>query len=401
MVGNSISSRSSSAGYRENVPKSSQLPPKRSHAKVSWVASLSKGNLQKSPDEQRRLWCNNFEMERGSTELAAESTAKFFVNWNPAASSCVSLCVISSKFSCAIQTDAEVSIPARCNAGTRRAPFKGWADFSRTSLKTMDRWGYCNHEISQVCESKRNCWRHASKVKLFQNRSTRILKGNMHAMSLDWLISSERWFRLCRLQRVTLYPLAHFTPREAMGTKWRLWMQEHCKTPLIRLAFLPMQHVHPSRNNDAWASVLIDELRWFVQLNLSLQSRETFRAIIRSDIGESVPFSTLQNRSQIYQKLTGRKLAKAQLNLQRYAHDAFFCTSSLHCCLLVCDAYLRWVATCPRKTALNKGQTKSCCRTCCSRGIWKEVNMLLWEMKWWKQTWIFIASRYVVVSSYD
>jgi hypothetical protein len=56
-----------------------------------------------------------------------------------------------------------------------------------------------------------------------------------------------------------------------------------------------------------------------MQLILLFQSKETFRAIIRSDIGETLPFSTLQNRSQIYKKLTGRKLAKAQLNLQRYA----------------------------------------------------------------------------------
>jgi hypothetical protein len=49
----------------------------------------------------------------------------------------------------------------------------------------------------------------------------------------------------------------------------------------------------------------------------SIQSKEAFRALLRSDTGQVVPFVTLLNRSQVYKKLTGRRLASAQLNLKR------------------------------------------------------------------------------------
>ena len=52
------------------------------------------------------------------------------------------------------------------------------------------------------------------------------------------------------------------------------------------------------------------------------QSRDTFRALLRREIGESIPFSTLQNRNQVYSKLTGRRLASAQRNFERYAFVA-------------------------------------------------------------------------------
>lgn len=56
----------------------------------------------------------------------------------------------------------------------------------------------------------------------------------------------------------------------------------------------------------------------FAELILPSQSKETFRALLRTDTGESVPFSTLHNRSQVYSKLTGRRMASARLNLERY-----------------------------------------------------------------------------------
>jgi hypothetical protein len=61
----------------------------------------------------------------------------------------------------------------------------------------------------------------------------------------------------------------------------------------------------------------------FIELTKLLQSKETFRSLLRSDVGEAIPFSTLHNRSQVYKKLTGRKLANAQLNLEKY--DLAFC----------------------------------------------------------------------------
>jgi len=41
--------------------------------------------------------------------------------------------------------------------------------------------------------------------------------------------------------------------------------------------------------------------------------------LLRREVGESIPFSTLQNRNQVYTKLTGRKLASAQRNFEKYA----------------------------------------------------------------------------------
>ncbi len=60
----------------------------------------------------------------------------------------------------------------------------------------------------------------------------------------------------------------------------------------------------------------------FVSLMHWSQSRDTFRALLRREIGESIPFSTLQNRNQVYSKLTGRRLACAQRNMERYAFVA-------------------------------------------------------------------------------
>jgi hypothetical protein len=77
--------------------------------------------------------------------------------------------------------------------------------------------------------------------------------------------------------------------------------------------------------------VLMKTHNHFFALMLSSQSKETFRALLRSDIGESVPFSTLHNRSQVYNKITGRRLASARLNYEKYVPDALLCRLNFLC----------------------------------------------------------------------
>ena len=78
----------------------------------------------------------------------------------------------------------------------------------------------------------------------------------------------------------------------------------------------------------------------FIELTILLQSKETFRSLLRSDVGEAIPFSTLHNRSQVYKKLTGRKLANAQLNLEKYDF-AFWAMFQL--CFMLSREYFEFV----------------------------------------------------------
>jgi hypothetical protein len=120
-----------------------------------------------------------------------------------------------------------------------------------------------------------------------------------------------------------------------MGTEWRLCVQEHCKILLIRFASLmnsPCAQMSLNSFTLPFADIALD-------LTLLLQSKETFRAIIRSDVGVVVPFSTLHNRNQIYKKLTGRKLANAQLNLEKYDPNPFFNCVEFHFLLQVFETF--------------------------------------------------------------
>ena len=127
------------------------------------------------------------------------------------------------------------------------------------------------------------------------------------------------WFcfhwRLYLLLPDTWRQLAPSTQKEPMETT-RLWVPVHYQKRQIRSVLQRIESFEPMTNQH-W-TCFPDEPPCFITMILLLQSKETFRALLRTDTGESIPFSTLYNRSQVYRKLTGRRLASARLNFETW-----------------------------------------------------------------------------------